>query len=388
MHLCRRVPDLVEHPTGARLPTQQEAEPRYPVNKPATAPLVLIEPSLDPEPAKAVACLGYDAGRAASSPDAVGEALSLATRWGPRLERPGRGRTAELWSALATLGSVDLTVARVVEPHLDALAILDEAHVDLETIAGDATWGVYAAEGPGPRLTAVEMGSRWVLDGRKPWCSLANRLSHALVTAWVDESTRGLFALDLGELGVRAESAEGEWVSHGLPQVTSCAIEVTRVRARPVGAPGWYLERPGFAWGGVGVAAVWYGAAVALARRVGGHVGQRSADQVAQLHVGQLDLALSTAREALAAAARVADAVDGPPAGLVAARTRSVVAESVEAVIRVADHAMGPGPLATDAEHAQRVSDLRLYVRQHHAERDVAALGRQVLSEGGSGVLW
>jgi alkylation response protein AidB-like acyl-CoA dehydrogenase len=354
-----------------------------------TAPLVLIGRSVEPELVKAIACLGYDAGRAASSPDTVGEALRLATGWGQRLGRPGQGRTTALWSALATLGSVDLTVARVVEPHLDALAILDEAHLDPAAFPPDATWGVYAAEGPGQRLTAMELGSRWVLDGRKPWCSLADRLSHALVTAWVDDSTRGLFALELGELGVRAEGAEGEWVSHGLPQVTSCAIEVTRVRARPVGAPGWYLQRPGFAWGGVGVAAVWFGAAVALARRVGAHVAQRPADQVAQLHVGQLDLALSTARAAIASAAGAADAaVDGPPAGLVAARTRSVVAESVETVIRVADHAMGPGPLATDAEHAQRVSDLRLYVRQHHAERDVADLGRRVISEGGSGVLW
>jgi len=338
---------------------------------------------------KPIACMGYDAGRAASSPDTVGEALRLATAWGPRLPRPAQGRTAELWSALATLGSVDLTVARVVEPHLDALAILDEAHVDTAAFPPDATWGVYAAEGPGQRLTAMELGSRWVLDGRKPWCSLADRLSHALVTAWVDDSTRGLFTIDLGEIGVRAEVAEGEWVSHGLPQVTSCAIEVTRLRARPVGAPGWYLERPGFAWGGVGVAAVWFGAAVALARQVAEHVTQRSADQIAQLHIGRLELALTTARDALATAARAADdSVAGPAAGLVAARARSVVADSVEAVIGVADHAMGPAPLATDAVHAQRVSDLRLYVRQHHAERDVADLGRRVLDQATSGAPW
>ena len=41
-------------------------------------------------------------------------------------------------------------------------------------------------------------------------------------------------------------------------------------------------------------------------------------------------------------------------------------------------HALGPGPLAMDAEHAARVADLTLYVRQHHAERDLAALGRLV----------
>jgi alkylation response protein AidB-like acyl-CoA dehydrogenase len=347
---------------------------------------VLVDRNVDPEVARTIACTGYEAGRAASSPDTVGEALRLAAAWGPKLPRPGGGRTADLWSVLATLGSVDLTVARVMEPHLDALAILDEAGVGDAAFPGAATWGVYAAEGPGVRLTAAQMGSRWVLDGHKPWCSLAERVSHALVTAWVDDTTRGLFALDLRQSGVQPVAPEGEWVSHGLPEVTSCGMDVARVPARPVGAAGWYLERPGFAWGGVGVAAVWFGAAVALARRVGLHVEQRPADQVAQLHIGQLDLAVSVAREALAVAARAADdAADASaqePPGLVAARTRSVVAESVEKVLTVADHAMGPGPLATDPEHVQRVSDLRLYVRQHHAERDVASLGRQLLAAG------
>ena len=39
-------------------------------------------------------------------------------------------------------------------------------------------------------------------------------------------------------------------------------------------------------------------------------------------------------------------------------------------------HALGPAPLAFDADHAARVADLEIYLRQHHAERDVAALGR------------
>lgn len=379
------------------------------MSRPASAPLVLVDRTVDPAVARTIACAGYEAGRAASTPDTVGAALELAASWGPKLPRPGGGRTAELWSVLATLGSVDLTVARVVEPHVDALAILDEAGAGRPLVPAGATWGVYAAEGPGQRLAAAQMGSRWVLDGTKPWCSLADRVSHALVTAWVDDTTRGLFALDLGDAGVRPVTAGGDggWVSHGLPQVTSGGIEVRRVTARPVGAPGWYLERPGFAWGGVGVAAVWFGAAVALARRVGRHVAQRPADQVAHLHVGTLDLAVASAREVLAVAARAADAagrarraptdgptgnpMDGPaeePPGLVAARTRSIVAESVETVLRVADHAMGPGPLALEEEHAQRVSDLRLYVRQHHAERDVAALGRQVLDAAGPGAPW
>ena len=63
-----------------------------------------------------------------------------------------------------------------------------------------ATLGVYAAEGPGGRLNAERHTEGWRLSGPKPWCSLAGELSHALITAWVDEHRRGLFLIDL--LGV------------------------------------------------------------------------------------------------------------------------------------------------------------------------------------------
>ena len=36
---------------------------------------------------------------------------------------------------------------------------------------------------------------------------------------------------------------------------------------------------------------------------------------------------------------------------------------------------MGPAPLALDAIHTKRIADLQLYIRQHHAEKDDAALG-------------
>ena len=46
-----------------------------------------------------------------------------------------------------------------------------------------------------------------------------------------------------------------------------------------------------------------------------------------------------------------------------------------QAIVRTG-RALGPGPLALDARHAQHVADLTMYVRQSHAERDLAALGR------------
>jgi hypothetical protein len=58
------------------------------------------------------------------------------------------------------------------------------------------------------------------------------------------------------------------------------------------------------------------------------------------------------------------------------------VAEAAESVLRHAAHTLGPGPLATEEEHAARVADLDLYLRQWHAERDQAALGALVLEHG------
>jgi alkylation response protein AidB-like acyl-CoA dehydrogenase len=224
----------------------------------------------------------------------------------------------------------------------------------------------------------------WLLEGSKPWCSLAERVDGFLVTAWVDEDRRGLFAVDRRAL-TGADGAltvdDAAWHARGLSEIPSPATRYRSVPATAVGEPGWYLARPGFAWGGIGVAAVWFGATVSLARRVASHARARTPDQVAHLHVGRVETAAHRARCVLAAAA--ADVDDGRAGGAAGARlaltVRAVVRDAAEEVLREAAHAMGPAPLVAEAEHAQRVADLQVYLRQEHAERDAAALGREVL---------
>ncbi|GAA5144000.1 acyl-CoA dehydrogenase [Nocardioides marinquilinus] len=303
----------------------------------------------------------------------VDAALGLATWLGPRVPRPGSGRTRLLWEVLATLGAADLQAARVVEPHLDALAVLAE-HGPWPRPPDGSTWGVFAAEGPGVRVEA----SDGVLRGTKPWCSLADRLSHALVTGWVGEA-RQLFAVDLRH--PTAGAAPGEWAAHGLPGVRSTGVSFDATPATPVGDPGWYLRRDGFAWGGMGVAAVWFGGAVGLARRLRQQADRRPPDDVALLHLGAVDVALHGAGRVLAAAADDVDAgrAAGAAGAVLAQRVRGVVARAAEEVLARVGHALGPGPLAAEADHAARVADLTLYLRQHHAERDDVALGRLLL---------
>jgi alkylation response protein AidB-like acyl-CoA dehydrogenase len=318
----------------------------------------------------------------------LSEALLLAHELGDRLGTPGGGRTREVWEVLASLGAADLTVARAAEPHLDALAILDEARrageTDSSAADGDGSFGVYAAEGPGVRLAAQRHDDAWRLTGTKPWCSLAGQVSHALVTAWVDDTDRGLFLVDLSAAGVEVQ--ESGWVSRGLSQVTSVPVRFADVPAVPVGGAGWYLRRSGFAWGGIGVAAVWYGGAVGVARRLSSQATRREPDQIGLAHLGHVDAALHRARVCLAEAADQVDAgrADGAEGHLLALRVRQVVADTAEEVLAQVAHGLGPGPLALEEEHARRVADLSVYVRQHHAQRDAAALGRAVLDSGSS----
>jgi alkylation response protein AidB-like acyl-CoA dehydrogenase len=313
---------------------------------------------------------------AGNPPSDVSSALATALAWGAHAHSPGTGSTRELWEALATVAAHDLGAARTIEPHLDALAILEQAG---EASAADgSTWGVFAAEGGDDPLTATEVLDGWLLSGTKPWCSLAGTLSNALVSAHLAGGGRRLFAVSLTGPGVRAD--EGGWHARGLAEIASGPVRFDAVLARPVGEAGWYLSRPGFAWGGIGVAACWFGGAVGVARTVHAKAARGDAGPFLLMHLGAIDELVESARRALAEAAGLVDGgqATGDAGGLLAARVRATVARAAEEIIDRAGHALGPAPLALDPQHAKRVSDLQLYLRQHHAERDQAGLGAAV----------
>lgn len=277
---------------------------------------------------------------------------------------------------MATIGAIDLTVARVLEPHLDALSILKEAHSATMADNRRHRWGVFAAEGR-TRLLAREDGGEWTLSGTKTWCSLARELDRALVTAWMSEHARGLFAIDLTD--ARTVVGDEPWYARGLVSVDSPSIDCDAVPAIPVGGDNWYLDRPGFAAGGIRVAAVWFGGAVGLGRTVRAASGRADLDQIGHMHLGAIDAALHRARCALADAATRLAASSAEQAAVVAGHTRRIVRESAEETLERAAHALGPAPLVRDDAHAARVADLTVYLRQEHAERDAAALGRAVV---------
>jgi alkylation response protein AidB-like acyl-CoA dehydrogenase len=291
------------------------------------------------------------------------------------LPLPGGGVTDRRFALLSGLGRSNLTVARVFEAHTDAIAILAEAGLS-DRVMPTTTYGVFAAEGSGEPLRAErDAGGQFQLRGIKPWCSLGSELDSALITAHVTGG-RQLFHVDLHDPSVTAEPTSG-WVARGLRTVTSTSLRFDATLAQPVGEVDWYLSRPGFSWGGIGVAACWYGGALALRQTLMDALGS-SLEPLNALALGKTDALLFAAEAVLARAAASidGDAATGLAGELLALRTRAIVADAVEQILRETGHVLGPAPLAFDEEHARRVADLTIYVRQHHAERDLVALGR------------
>jgi alkylation response protein AidB-like acyl-CoA dehydrogenase len=297
------------------------------------------------------------------------------------LPLPGAGRTRERWAALAELAEEDLSLARLAEGHADALAILAELGAG-EPPAG-SRWGVWAAQPPGPGLTARRSGSGWRLDGVKRYCSGAHSCTDALVTADAPDGNR-LFAVATRDLS----PVPGTWPATGMAASDTLDVGFTGIPGQPVGGPGSYTGRPGFAHGGVGVAACWYGGARGVGKTLLAAAAQRDIGPHALAHLGAVDIALGAARTALDVAAGEIDADPQDRAGpqnagaLRALRVRGLVEAVATEVMQRVGRALGAGPLSHDEAHSRRVADLTVYLRQHHAERDLAELGALVAGRG------
>jgi alkylation response protein AidB-like acyl-CoA dehydrogenase len=297
------------------------------------------------------------------------------------LPLPGGGRTRARWAVLADLAGEDLSLARLAEGHADALAIL--AELGAGTPPAGTRWGVWAAQPPGPGLTARRAGHGWRLDGTKQYCSGARSCTDALVTATAPDGDR-LFAVSTRDLW----PVPGTWPATGMAASDTLDVRFADITAEPLGGPGSYTGRPGFTHGGAGVAACWYGGARAVGLTLRAAAAERNVGPHALAHLGAVDVALHTARTALdvAAAEIDVDPEDHQDGGrLRALRIRALIeAVSTEVMHRVG-RALGAGPLCRDEAHSRRVADLTVYLRQHHAERNLAELGALV---AGSGASW
>ncbi len=299
------------------------------------------------------------------------------------LPRPGGGDTLARWRFLADVAACDLPLVKLVEAHADATAILAELEVPsigpLRARADphdDALLAVWAARAPGMTLRASTQAGHDAparLVGTQAWCSGAACVDVALVTCVDDDGHDRLAAVAMRQPGVTISSRG--WEATGMRATGSVEVDFDGAAAELLGPPGAYLHRPGFWQGGAGIAACWYGAAAALARRLHAVAGQRD-DPHLHAHLGAADVALGAARALLREAAATIDAAPLADAMPIALRARCAVEHAADAVQRATLRGLGAGPLCRDRWFAQMAADLPVFLRQSHAERDLAALGK------------
>lgn len=290
------------------------------------------------------------------------------------LPLPGAGDTAARWSALAAWGRQDLSRARLAEGHTDAVAILAEAGRPAHP---GALYGVWAARsgGTGARLRDTPAGR--VLDGTVRYCSGARTVDRALVVAEAPGADAPLL-VEVQLDGATVRPDPDSWRTPAMAGADTLDVDFTATPLAPdavVGDPGWYTARPGFAAGGGGVAAVWWGGAAGVLCRLAAHGGD---DPHRLAHLGELHAELAAAEALLDRTAAAIDA--GGDHRLAVAVLRSAVEHAVREVVDRVPRAGGVAVLSRDESLAGALADLALYVRQHHGERDHAALGADLLA--------
>lgn len=288
------------------------------------------------------------------------------------LPLPGSGRTRLRWDRLVAVARRDLALAKLVEPHHDAVAIV--AELGGPTVSDGQVWAVWAAEPPFAVLRASRSADGWRLTGRKAFCSGADLVTHALVTAETEEEGPRLFAVALDDGGIDVDPSGAPWVGPGMRRAQTVSLSFDDAVADAVGPAGAYTNRVGFWLGGIGVAACWFGGTLGVADLLAEGSDRLGPHGLA--HRGAIRAGTDTFALALdAAAARVDAGLELASAERLALVLRSRAAELAEDVISRTGRASGPGPLAFDEPHARRVADLMTFVRQHHAERDLESLG-------------
>lgn len=297
------------------------------------------------------------------------------------LHLPGSGGTLARWQVLAAIAGHDLCLLKLYEAHTDALAILAEAGVtDLPLLS---VWGVWCAEPPGALLRAsrVAADGTLVLNGEKRWCSGATFATHALLSYRDEQGRACLAAVDLAQDGITIE--DDAWKAVGMAATRTATLRLDGVLAAPVGPPGFYLERPGFWHGAIGIAAGWFGAAAVLAEKLRQALRHRN-DPHGLAHLGEIDCQLAGALNQLREAAHFIDANPATTAHRLALSTRLQVEAASQSVLNHIGRALGPSPYCLDRHSARTLADLPVFLRQSHAERDLAQLGALCLESEGS----
>jgi alkylation response protein AidB-like acyl-CoA dehydrogenase len=293
-----------------------------------------------------------------------------------------------LVEALLHVGVTDIPLGRLVEGHVDALRILAQAGCEPRP---DRQYGVWASRSAGTGLAAVAGPEGLRLNGTVRFASGAGVIDRALVPVWLDESTHLL--VDLATDGLPVDRSQWRTSAMMVSQSHTVTVDDVAVsRSDVVGDENFYLQRPAFLPGGVGVAAVWAGGLVRVLDITVAMLDGRPVSPAQDTRLGRARLQLISALTTVRAAAgrldqaatgrldhtaegRLEAAADRAEITAICAESRAVVATAVVAALSEVRALAGPAGLAFDPDLGHAIDDLGLYVAQLNLDAEATRLG-------------
>lgn len=304
---------------------------------------------------------------------------------GAALFEPG---ITPLLRLLSAVGRGDLSVGRIFEGHVNALALLRRhgtraQRAPFESAAGDGgLLGVWNTDDPGRPLQLAD----GVLSGAKSFASGVDGLSRAIVTV-SEPAGRVMLLVPLEGRPVD----RSWWRPMGMRASGSHIVDFTGLavtRDMILGAPDAYLEAPWFAAGAIRFVAVHVGGAHAVLDAALDHLrGTGRAADPHQLHrIARMGTAVESGYALLdrvaaewEATARGQASADGLVASVNAAR--GAVEAMAMAVLEEAERGVGAAGMIEPHPLERLIRDLRTYLRQPNPDGAASALG-QAIAEG------
>lgn len=300
------------------------------------------------------------------------------------------GPLPTLLETLYEVARVDVCLARLVEGHADALRIIDQA-------SGHARAGVYGvwasrSAGTGLRVDRPAVGSgggvsrdsvsAWRLHGELRFASGIGLIDRALASAVVDEEHHLLVDIDAADV----VADETSWNTWAMDASRSLTVDVDTVASEQsqVGHVDFYLSRPGFAVGGLAVAAVWAGGARQVVDTVAASLRQFPTTPHQHRRLGLMEHSAWVAELAVSSTGAGLDTLAPDLAAALIARARTAVVLACDTVLAEAPLIVGPGGLSRNPRLARVLADLGIYVRQHHLDNELTRLGATTIGSEGS----
>ena len=274
-----------------------------------------------------------------------------------------------MFDALRRVGRGDLSVGRLFEGHVNAMALFDwyataaQKAWLCDVLDLDATLGVWATEQP-PGVALVETAAGRTLRGAKSFASGAGGIDYAIVTVQPDHGDRRLAVVAAGD---RTRTDASGWRVRGMRASMSGIYDLTGYPIDDLtllGEPGDYDREPRFTSGAWRFTAVQLGGIEALLAETRAALSATSrADPLARAAFGQAVVATRTAglwvREAAIRAAR-----EDLDAAAFARMTRGVVERAGLDVMEHAARLTGTRSSFEGQRVDKIIRDLGLYLRQ------------------------